>query len=70
MYNNICIKKNKYLSNKIATLENEIRLGNNIEKNEKEIAILMSRLSFQELLQLEEYLSNIFDNNENFWYNI
>ena len=56
----------KNLSNKIATLENEIRLGNNIEKNEKEITILMSRLSFQELLQLEEYLSNIFDNNENF----
>ena len=56
----------KNLSNKIAALENEIRLGNNIEKNEKEIAILMSRLSFQELLQLEEYLSNIFDNNENF----
>lgn len=60
----------KNLSNKIAALENEIRLGNNIEKNEKEITILMSRLSFQELLQLEEYLSNIFDNNENFWYNI
>ena len=60
----------KNLSNKIAALENEIRLGNNIEKNEKEIAILMSRLSFQELSQLEEYLSNIFDNNENFWYNI
>ena len=56
----------KNLSNKIAALENEIRLGNNIEKHEKEIAILMSRLSFQELLQLEEYLSNIFDNNENF----
>ena len=56
----------KNLSNKIAALENEIRLGNNIEKNEKEIAILMSRLSFQELLQLEEYLSNIFDNNDNF----
>ena len=55
----------KNLSNKIAALENEIRLGNNIEKNEKEITILMSRLSFQEL-QLEEYLSNIFDNNENF----
>ena len=54
------------LSNKIAALENEIRLGNNIEKNEKEITILMSRLSFQELLQLEKYLSNIFDNNENF----
>ena len=60
----------KNLSNKIAALENEIRLGNNIEKNEKEITILMSRLSFQELLQLEEYLSNIFDNNENFRYNI
>ena len=60
----------KNLSNKIAALENEIRLGNNIEKNEKEITILMSRLSFQELLQLKEYLSNIFDNNENFWYNI
>ena len=60
----------KNLSNKIAALENEIRLGNNIEKNEKEITILMSRLSFQELLQLEEYLSNIFDNDENFWYNI
>ena len=60
----------KNLSNKIAALENEIRLGNNIEKNEKEITILMSRLSLQELLQLEEYLSNIFDNNENFWYNI
>ena len=60
----------KNLSNKIAALENEIRLGNNIEKNEKESPILMSRLSFQELLQLEEYLSNIFDNNENFWYNI
>lgn len=56
----------KNLSNKIAALENEIRLGNNIEKNEKEITILMSRLSFQEMLQLEEYLSNIFDNNENF----
>lgn len=56
----------KNLSNKIAALENEIRLGNNIEKNEKEITVLMSRLSFQELLQLEEYLSNIFDNNENF----
>ena len=56
----------KNLSNKIAALENEIRLGNNIEKNEREITILMSRLSFQELLQLEEYLSNIFDNNENF----
>lgn len=56
----------KNLSNKIAALENEIRLGNNIEKNEKEITILMSRLSLQELLQLEEYLSNIFDNNENF----
>ena len=56
----------KNLSNKIAALENEIRLGNNIEKNEKEIAILMSRLSFQELLQLEEYLSNILDNDENF----
>ena len=56
----------KNLSNKIAALENEIRLGNNIEKNEKEITILMSRLSFQELLQLEEYLSNIFDNDENF----
>ena len=56
----------KNLSNKVAALENEIRLGNNIEKNEKEITILMSRLSFQELLQLEEYLSNIFDNNENF----
>ena len=66
------MRKNKLknLSNKIAALENEIRLGNNIEKNEKEITILMSRLSFQELLQLEEYLSNIFDNNENFWYNI
>lgn len=56
----------KNLSNKIAALENEIRLGNNIEENEKEITILMSRLSFQELMQLEEYLSNIFDNNENF----
>ena len=56
----------KNLSNKIAALENEIRLGNNIEKNEKEITILMSRLSFQELIQLEEYLSSIFDNSENF----
>lgn len=56
----------KNLSNKIVALENEIRLGNNIKENEKEITILMSRLSFQELMQLEEYLSNIFDNNENF----
>ena len=52
---------------KISQYKNEISMEvHNIEKNEKEITILMSRLSFQELLQLEEYLSNIFDNNENF----
>lgn len=52
--------KNKYLrniANKIAKLEKEIRLGNNVQVNRKKIEDIMCSLDFGDIIFIDNYIS-------------
>lgn len=49
-------KKIRILAKKITDLENEMRLGKNIKENENKIYNIMSSLSLEDMLLLDEYI--------------
>ena len=52
--------KNKYLRNivkKIAKLEKEIHLGNNVQVNRKKIEDIMCSLDFGDIIFIDNYIS-------------
>ena len=52
--------KNKHLRNitkKIAKLENEIRLGNNVQANRDKIENIMCSLDFGDIIFIDNYIS-------------
>lgn len=49
-------KKIRILAKKITDLENEMRLGKNIKENESKIYNIMSSLSLEDMLLLDEYI--------------
>ena len=52
--------KNKHLiniANKIAKLEKEIRLGNNVQVNMKKIENIMCSLDFGDIIFIDNYIS-------------
>ena len=52
--------KNKHLRNiakKIAKLEKEIRLGNNVQVNRKKIEDIMCSLDFGDIIFIDNYIS-------------
>lgn len=52
--------KNKHLrniANKIAKLEKEIRLGNNVQVNRKKIEDIMCSLDFGDIIFIDNYIS-------------
>lgn len=50
-------KRIKILSQKIVNLENKIQLGNNVKENEDKINNIMSTLSLEDLLEIDEYIT-------------
>lgn len=52
-------KELKNLSIKIAALENNISNGIDVKESENEIMRLMSKLSFEDMMVLDEYLTEI-----------
>lgn len=53
-------KKNKHIkiiANKIANLERECSLGNNVQENMKKIQDVTDSLSLEEILQIDEYIT-------------
>ena len=52
--------KNKHLRNiakKIAKLEKEIRLGNNVQENRDKIENIMCSLDFGDIIFIDDYIS-------------
>lgn len=52
--------KNRHLrniANKIAKLEKEIRLGNNVQVNRKKIEDIMCSLDFGDIIFIDNYIS-------------
>lgn len=63
-------KKLAPLARKIATLENQIKKGINVDKNEVEITSIIESLSLMEMMALQDYIEskgllNNFDHNNN-----
>lgn len=63
-------KKLAPLARKIATLENQIKEGINVDKNEAEITSIIESLSLMEMMALQDYIEskgllNNFDHNNN-----
>lgn len=63
-------KKLAPLARKIATLENQIKKGINVDKNEAEITSIIESLSLMEMMALQDYIEskgllNNFDHNNN-----
>lgn len=53
-------KQNQYLRNvakKIAKLEKEIRLGNNVQENRNKIENIMCSLEFGDIIFIDNYIS-------------
>lgn len=52
-------KRNKYIklvAQKIVEAEKELLLGNNVQENQQKIEELMSSLSFEDVLLLDDYI--------------
>jgi len=49
-------KKIKKLAQEIWALEQEMELGRNVQENKEKMYILMSALSLEELVQLDDYI--------------
>ncbi len=49
------------LASRIIRAEEAIQRNDNVEKNEEEIRNIISNLSFPEVLQLNDYVSNYFN---------
>ncbi|MCC8068677.1 MAG: hypothetical protein LIO71_02800 [Ruminococcus sp.] len=47
----------KFLSEKIVALEKEMRLGKNVQENQDKIENIMSTLSIEEMLQIDDYIT-------------
>ena len=47
----------KFLSEKIVALEKEMRLGKNVQENQDKIENIMSTLSIEEMLQVDDYIT-------------
>lgn len=50
-------KKIKNLSEQIAGLEQELLLGKNVSENQDKINIIMSTLSLEEMLEVDDYIT-------------
>jgi len=46
-----------FLSEKIVALEKEMRLGKNVQENQDKIENIMSTLSIEEMLQVDDYIT-------------
>ena len=46
----------KILAQKIADLESEIRLGENVQENQKKIENIVSSLSFEDMIRIDDYI--------------
>ena len=51
-------KEMKEIANRLAKLERECQKGNNIDENMLEMTQLVSSLSFEDLMRLDEYITN------------
>lgn len=51
-------KEMKEIANRLAKLERECQNGNNINENMLEMAQIVSSLSFEDLMRLDEYIIN------------
>jgi TATA-box binding protein (TBP) (component of TFIID and TFIIIB) len=49
-------KRIKNIANKIANLEKEMLLGKNIQENQQKIENIVSTLSFEDMLEIDEYI--------------
>ena len=63
-------KKLAPLARKIATLENQLKKGINVDKNDAEITSIIESLSLMEMMALQDYIEskgllNNFDHNNN-----
>ena len=52
-------KRNKHikiLAQKIVDLESEIRLGKDVQENQKKIENIVSSLSFEDMIRIDDYI--------------
>lgn len=52
-------KRNKHikiLAQKIVDLESEMRLGKNVQENQKKIENIISSLSFEDIIEVDNYI--------------
>ena len=61
-------KRIKILANKIAQIEEQIALGNNVQENQNKIQNITDSLTLEEILQVDEYITRkkIIDKIKNF----
>ena len=50
-------KSIKILANKIAQIEEQIALGNNVQENQNKIQSITDSLTLEEILQVDEYIT-------------
>ncbi len=50
-------KRIKILANKIAQIEEQIALGNNVQENQNKIQNIIDSLTLEEILQVDEYIT-------------
>lgn len=50
-------KRIKILANKIAQIEEQIALGNNVQENQNKIQNITDSLTLEEILQVDEYIA-------------
>ena len=50
-------KRIKILANKIAQIEEQIALGNNVQENQNKIQNITDSLTLEEILQIDEYIT-------------
>jgi hypothetical protein len=49
-------KRIKNIANKIVNLEKEILLGKNVQENQQKIESIVSTLSLEDMLEIDEYI--------------
>lgn len=50
-------KRIKRIAQKIVNLEKELQLGKNVKENQQKIEDIMSSLSVEDMLQIDEYIT-------------
>lgn len=50
-------KRIKRIAQKIVNLEEELQLGKNVKENQQKIEDIMSSLSVEDMLQIDEYIT-------------